>query len=198
MSLFKQILIAVFIYNLPFGLLAQSNLPVVKGASRDFVYFNRGDSLSISEENGQILQPVWMIYHAEEDTIGLDPGLSTRGRFRAIHLQKIFKEIALSAYYSTPFRNNILTLQPLIDSRSAELVYYDQADIAALVKKIDHLYPQPVIIVAHPETVGKIIFQLSSLEDATKPVGFLSDKILLLKRKLKGQAKLHTLTYTVR
>lgn len=100
-------------------------------------YFSNGDSLympSLTQEDQQLIV---FLFHAEQDTIGLDPGLSIQGRYRAIKLLNLMKNIPFAAYYTTPFRNNILTLQPLVDRNKAEIQYYDQADIKALVKKLN-------------------------------------------------------------
>jgi len=176
----------------------QSELPILRRGTSDQLFFNQGDSLSLVKEGNQNVQSVIMLFHAEEDTIGLDPGLSTRGRFRAFNLQKIFAKIPFAGFYTTPFRNNILTLQPLMDAQKKEAVYYDQADIAALVKKIDYLYPAHVMVMVHPPTLHKVIQQLGGPPNAFSASGFLSDKILVLKRDRSGIAKLHVMSYTVR
>ena len=59
------------------------------------MYFTSGDSIPMSYSGKDTAQYFFFIFEAEEDTIGLDPGLSTNGRWRAIHLAKIFKEYSL-------------------------------------------------------------------------------------------------------
>ena len=44
-------------------------------------------------------QYFFFIFEAEEDTIGLDPGLSTNGRWRAIQLAKIFKNYSQKQFF---------------------------------------------------------------------------------------------------
>lgn len=162
------------------------------------LYFSNGDSLSMPSLTQKDQQLVVFLFHAEQDTIGLDPGLSIQGRYRAINLLNLMKNIPFAAYYTTPFRNNILTLQPLVDRNKAEQQYYDQADIKALVKKIDYLFPQPVIIMVHPETVNDLVQQL-----ATGPVEFnieakKADQLFFLERKQNQAASLNSCKYNFR
>ena len=90
--------------------------------------FENGDSMVLEPDK----QLIVLLFHAEQDTIGLDPGLSTEGRWRAINLLRIMKTIEFGAFFTTPFRNNILTLQPLVDYKKTQPRYYDQSDIQVL------------------------------------------------------------------
>ncbi|MBK9109049.1 MAG: hypothetical protein IPM92_11965 [Saprospiraceae bacterium] len=179
--------------------LCQSPDPQVIRIHKGIAYFNNGDSLLLERPSKNPQQSIFLLFHAEEDTIGMDPGLSIQGRYRAIHLLKLFKELDMRAFYSTPFRNNVLTVQPLLDSKRIELIYYDQADIAALVQKIDHIYPASVMIVVHPQTIHKILSQLTGKELSYKPSGNLSEKLVFLNRnKTNGSYLLKNMRYAIR
>lgn len=161
-------------------------------------YFSNGDSLympSLTQEDQQLIV---FLFHAEQDTIGLDPGLSIQGRYRAIKLLNLMKNIPFAAYYTTPFRNNILTLQPLVDKNKAEIQYYDQADIKALVKKIEYLFPQPVIIMVHPETVRDLVHQLAGGPIDINIDGNKADKLFFLERSRNQEASLNSCKYNFR
>lgn len=162
------------------------------------LYFFTGDSLSLPSLSQEDQQLVVFLFHAEQDTIGLDPGLSIQGRYRAINLLNLTKNIPFAAYYTTPFRNNILTLQPLVDRNKNELQYYDQADIKALVKKIDYLFPQPVIIMVHPETVSDLVHQLAARPVELNIEGHKADQLFFLERSRNQPARLNSCKYNFR
>lgn len=162
------------------------------------LYFSDGDSLELPSLAGEHQQLVVFLFHAEQDTIGLDPGLSIKGRYRAINLLNLMKNIPFGDYYSTPFRNNILTLQPLMDKNKAEIQFYDQADIKALAKKIDYLFPQAVIVMVHPETVGDLVNQLADTQIEINIDGSRTDKLFFLERTRLQPARLHCCRYHYR
>ncbi len=170
-------------------------MPSLERLKNGKAYFSNGDSINIPSLQGRDYQMVLMVFHAEEDTIGLDPGLSIPGRYRALNLLKLFREVPFSGYYTTPFRKNILSLQPLLDAKNGKTSFYDQADIKALVKKVDVLYPEPVIIMVHPETVSDLVNQLSSLHLTPEQCQNKSDQLLLLERGKTKNSRIHFLHY---
>lgn len=198
MSFFQYISILILAITGQLGL-CQSVEPQLMRIQKDCIYFTNGDSLLMERPAKNPAQSIFLLFHAEQDTIGMDPGLSIQGRYRAIHLLKLFKELDIKACYSTPFRNNVLTMQPLMDSKKIEVIYYDQADIAALVQKIDHIYPATAMIVVHPQTIHKILSQLTGKELSYKSAGNLSEKLIFLSRNKKSNSyAMKNLRYPIR
>jgi hypothetical protein len=74
------------------------------------MYFTSGDSIQLSYTGKDTAQYFFFIFEAEEDTIGLDPGLSTNGDGEQFILQKYLKNYSFKTIFSTPFRKGILTL----------------------------------------------------------------------------------------
>lgn len=162
------------------------------------LYFSNGDSMKlVSLENDQY-QLILFIFHAEEDTIGLDPGLSVNGRWRAIHLLKLFKEIPFKGFFTTPFRNNILTLQPLVDHKKANIAYYDQGDLQKLAENIQKLNPDPVIVVVHPETVAILFEKLCQKKFEISLDGNLSEKIIMIQKNKNLPSPWREFKYSIR
>ncbi|MBK8298638.1 MAG: hypothetical protein IPK91_15445 [Saprospiraceae bacterium] len=156
--------------------------------------FENGDSMVLDPDK----QLIVLLFHAEQDTIGLDPGLSTEGRWRAINLLRIMKTIEFGAFFTTPFRNNILTLQPLVDYKKTQPRYYDQSDIQVLIKEIANLSPYPIMVMVHPETVG-LIFERITQSKLTMDISTnRSDKMILIQRDRKQGILWKTCTYKVR
>ncbi|MFZ1255456.1 MAG: hypothetical protein WAR77_03845 [Saprospiraceae bacterium] len=182
---FILVLISGLFLNVHFGY-SQADLPTVHSITPNQIYFKNGDSLLLKSGKSADYQLIILLYHAEQDTIGLDPGLSVDGRWRAINLKKLFNEIPFEGYFTTPFRNNILTLQPIVDSKKMRPYLYDQADIQALTKGIDNLFPKPVMVIVHPETVGLIFEHLTGVKWSLKMGNKLSENLVFLERsKLK-------------
>ncbi len=165
-----------------------------------YFIFNRDeDSLQIKAlKNPASHQLLFFFFAAEEDPIGLDPGLSTDGRWRAINIINIFKELDPNSLFSTTFRRNILTLQPYSDSRNLEIQFYDQADLEALVNKIGKMKAEDAIIMVHRESVSKLIESLSGVPFTYTLENSCSDRIFVLERPMNGQAVLHSFRYDIR
>jgi hypothetical protein len=178
-----------------FGQATMHSITKVDGS---LLRFNDGDSLPLIALKSSDYQLIVLVFHAEEDTIGMDPGLSIDGRWRAIHLSKLIKDIDFNGYYTTPFRNNILTMQPLLDSKHAKYSYYDQGDIQALCEGIKKSFPSPSIVVVHPETVNNILEQLTQQKTALVMNGNLSEKIIFIQRSKKYSSFWTEFKYSIR
>lgn len=189
------LLITVLLQGTSFGQTSDRTISSIDGNQ---LRFSDGDSLPLIALKSADYQLIILVFHAEEDTIGMDPGLSIDGRWRAIHLNKLLKDIDFKAYYTTPFRNNILTLQPLLDNKHGKLSYYDQADIQALCEGIKKSFPSPAMVVVHPETVNNILEQLTKQKITNVMNGNLSEKIIFVQRSNKYNSFWTELKYSIR
>jgi hypothetical protein len=82
---------------------AQDEPPVLSGIRGSYLILNGGmDSMKLTGLESSSHQLIFCMFHAEEDPIGLDPGLSTDGRWRAINLLKILKNLEFKALFTTP------------------------------------------------------------------------------------------------
>ncbi|MDQ3141315.1 MAG: hypothetical protein M3Q56_03605 [Bacteroidota bacterium] len=190
--------LCLFVFDFSF---AQNNIYSTKTINKiqgDFVFFSKSDSLKITGLSNLETQLYFLIFHAEKDSIGLDPGLSTDGRWRAIHLMNILKPLNIKGFITTPFRRNILTLQPLVDLKKEKIKYYDQADLESLYKNLDNFFPDPIVMVIHPETLPKIYEYYMKNKFSEMLNGDLSNRFFILERTKKGAAKFHSLKYNIR
>lgn len=177
---------------------SQNHLKTIQKISGNKIYFKTGDSLSLDLSLNSKSQFIVFAFHAEEDTIGMDPGLSIDGRWRAINLLNICKELNFKGYFTTPFRNNILTLQPLVDYKQSKMSYYDQADLEKLSQNIKTLYPSPVLVMVHPESVGKLFEQLTKQKLNISLEGNLSEKLILIQRYTTQASHWKEYKYSIR
>lgn len=177
---------------------AQTAIPKIVQLQGSTLLFSNGDSLPLVALKDTNYQLIILLFHAEEDTIGLDPGLSVNGRWRAIHLNKLFRDINFKGYFTTPFRNNILTLQPLMDYKECKASYYDQADIQALTENIKTMFPSPVIVMTHPETIKLIFEQLTQHKNFTVKGEKYSEKLIIIQRSKKRPTVWNEFKYSIR
>ncbi len=177
---------------------SQDQKKVIQKISGNYLYFKTGDSTYLDLNDPSRHQLIIFAFHAEEDTIGMDPGLSINGRWRAINLLNILKQVHFKAYFTTPFRNNILTLQPLVDFKQSKMTYYDQADLETLTEQIKKLYPGPVIVMVHPESIAKVFHYLSKQKLTISLEGNLSEKLLFIQRDATQAVSWKEYQYSIR
>ncbi|MBL0237076.1 MAG: histidine phosphatase family protein [Saprospiraceae bacterium] len=125
-----------------------------------FVSNDAKDSVFSKDLKNPSVQTIYLLLHAEIDSIGLDPGLTSEGRWRAIKLIKLFKEREIKAFFTTPFRRNILTLQPIVDSYGKEVIYYDNSDLKSFYKQLDLYKNGDFIVIVDKSYVKEIIANL--------------------------------------
>ena len=121
------------------------------------------DSVFSKDLKNPSVQTIYLLLHAEIDSIGLDPGLTSEGRWRAIKLIKLFKEREIKAFFTTPFRRNILTLQPIVDSYGKEVIYYDNSDLKSFYKQLDLYKNGDFIVIVDKSYVKEIIANLTMM-----------------------------------
>lgn len=173
-----------------------STLSAIRG---NYFILDKGqDSLLIQGLKHSSTQLIFFFFAAEEDPIGLDPGLSIDGRWRAINLLSIFKELPIDALISTPFRRNILTIQPLSEVKKMDIQYYDQADLKAFHDNIKHLRSGEAIVMVHKETIVKILEHYLQKPFTGTIENPLYDRIFVLERPVSGLCTLHSFRYDIR
>ncbi|MEP7196179.1 MAG: hypothetical protein ABI851_06635 [Saprospiraceae bacterium] len=174
-------------------------LPLLTAIRGNYFILNHdSDSLFVSGLKNSNSQMIYFLFAAEEDPIGLDPGLSNDGRWRSINLLNIFRDYDLAAYFSTPFRRNVLTLQPLSEYTKIPVSYYDQADLKSLYDKLNKLKSSDVIIMAHKESLPKIIEHFTQKGFTENITDQVYDRIFVLERSLSGLSTVRVFKYDIR
>ncbi|MEO6189069.1 MAG: hypothetical protein ABIO44_00605 [Saprospiraceae bacterium] len=174
-------------------------LPMLSGIRSKYFILNNGEDSCLSNglKNSSV-QMIYLLFAAEEDPIGLDPGLSIDGRWRSIHLMNILKDEDIAACFSTPFRRNELTLQVLSEKIQIPITYYDQADLKSLFNKIQNLKNNSTVVMVHKETLPLIIEHFTQKAFTESIVNQPSDRIFVLERPVKGTSKIQTFRYNIR
>jgi broad specificity phosphatase PhoE len=78
--------------------------------------WHRGGLVFASGRNGRPATVVFLLRHAEKDTVATDPPLSTRGRERAVALARLMRKTRIAAIYATQYIRTQQTVRPLCDS----------------------------------------------------------------------------------
>ena len=191
--------IVVFINLLLISNVFGQEQATLSGIRNKYFILNNGEDSCLSNglKNASV-QMIYLLFAAEEDPIGLDPGLSVDGRWRSINLMKILKDEEIEACFSTPFKRNELTLQVLREKLQIPLTYYDQADLKSLFNKIKNLKNNNVVVMVHKETLPLIIEHFTQKAFSESIINQPSDRIFVLERPLKGTSKVQTFRYNIR
>ncbi|MBL8891159.1 MAG: histidine phosphatase family protein [Planctomycetaceae bacterium] len=116
-----------------------------------------------TESNTQNHELTWLIVrHADRD--GSNDGLTTAGHERAKQLATLAKTLRVSAVYSTDLRRTRDTAQPTADTNQLTVQTYQQPT-SEWLNEVRKANPAGVVlIVAHSNTVGVIVSELTGTE----------------------------------
>lgn len=96
---------------------------------------------------------VYAVRHAEKGE-GRDPGLTEAGAARAAELQRVLKDVAFDAVYSTNTLRTRSTAQPVAEGHGLEVTTYDPGGIAKQLKAGE---ARTVLVVGHSNTTPDLI-----------------------------------------
>ncbi|MDB5261329.1 MAG: phosphoglycerate mutase [Adhaeribacter sp.] len=134
---------------------------------------------------------IYLVRHAEKDTRNpndQDPDLTETGRKRALALKAYLQGVKVDGLFSTPYKRNQKTLQPLAQGRPIQ--FYESHNYALLRDKIlSEFKGKTVVVVGHSNTVLPIIEAFG----AKKPIKEITDSdydnIFRLTVSPQGKAK---------
>ncbi len=118
---------------------------------------------------------VYLVRHAEKDISNpseQDPDLTPGGLARAEALRDLLEEQEIAALYTTKYKRNRSTLQPLAEAEGLQMKVYEAHSFNSLKDTIlkDHA-GQTVVVVGHSNTVLPIIEEFG----AKRPVPDISE-----------------------
>ena len=144
---------------------------------------------------------VIFIRHAEKDLTQLDnPGLSDQGRVRVAELtrQLIDADVVagIDAIYSTSYRRNTETVQPLAKILSLEINYYNPTENEEVLENIlDNHKGKIILVVAHSNTVPILIADLGASKNVPPIAEHEYDNIYIVSIPWFGKTKTIRLRY---
>ncbi|MFA0964498.1 phosphoglycerate mutase family protein [Roseivirga sp. BDSF3-8] len=119
----------------------------------------KAEQPSAPAENKELTTLI-LVRHAEKVADGSeDPALTPKGEARAALLADMLSSAEINAIYSTPYRRNIMTVQPLADRMGMDITEYDPRQDPAVF--INNLLQQhegaKVLIAGHSNTVPHLL-----------------------------------------
>jgi len=139
---------------------------------------------------------VVLVRHAEPQTSGADPGLTTAGRKRAELLGFMFQHAGVTALFTSEFRRTKETAQPLAVRVSLVPEVLPGLNTAA---HRDHVLAVPsgvALVVGHTNTVPQLIAALGAGNNAQIAVNEF-DRMFIVSLRGAGGASLLSLRYRV-
>ena len=149
----------------------------------------------------QATTTVIFIRHAEKDLTQLDnPGLSDQGRVRVAELtrQLIDADVVagIDAIYSTSYRRNTETVQPLAKILNLEINYYKTTENEEVLENIlDNHKGKIILVVAHSNTVPILIADLGASKNVPPIAEHEYDNIYIVSIPWFGKTKTIRLRY---
>ena len=149
----------------------------------------------------QATTTVIFVRHAEKDLTQLDnPGLSDQGRARVAELtrQLIDADVVagIDAIYSTSYRRNTETVQPLAKILNLEINYYNPTENEEVLENIlDNHKGKIILVVAHSDTVPILIADLGASKNVPPIAEHEYDNIYIVSIPWFGKTKTIRLRY---
>lgn len=100
----------------------------------------------------QEITTIYMIRHAEKDTIGSNPELSEKGVKHALAWAKYFEDIPIDYFYTTITRRTQQTCASVAASKQKSIQFYKIPDFT-LKEVIEKHKGKTVLIVGHGNTI---------------------------------------------
>ncbi len=116
---------------------------------------------------------VYVFCHAEEDSLGLNPGLSERGALRARVLSGIFADAAVGAILTPPFRRTYLSARPLAESHGVDPILFEPEDAGSFLRLLSRA-PAPLVIITTSDHLDELraFFRLPTLAQNCYDIGY--------------------------
>ena len=96
---------------------------------------------------------IYLVRHAEKQTLPDDPPLTSCGEKRAVALKEFWSDIPIDAVYSTDYKRTTGTAAPVADAKDLEIQTYAPNALEAL-KEMLMTKQQDAIVVGHSNTTA--------------------------------------------
>ncbi len=147
--------------------------PYILYISEEYIHLDNGQKVHLPALSDDSIQALFIIRHAEEDSIGLDPGLSDAGNARATRLVALMRHAHLEQLYSILFRRTVLTIRPLVKAYGLKIEHYDPDQVNYLTRYRIPDHSGNSLVVGTRQSVPILLNLLTGTEDYTtipKPV----------------------------
>ena len=104
------------------------------------------------------LTKIIALRHAEKSNDGTeDPPLSEAGRQRADRLKKLLSDLPVDLLYSTFYKRNMQTLQPIAEARGMDIATYKAHDMSFVERVLREADGKTALIAGHSNTIPDLV-----------------------------------------
>ncbi|MEC8956405.1 MAG: phosphoglycerate mutase family protein [Pseudomonadota bacterium] len=149
----------------------------------------------------QATTTIIFVRHAEKDTsIDNNPGLTEAGKRRVFELTRQLKDAdvvtGIDAIYSTSFKRNIETVEPLARTLNLNIHKYEKDDYEIVLEEILDTYKGKIILVAgHSDTLPGLMAELGASKKVPDIADNEYDNIYIVSIPWFGKTKTIRLRY---
>ena len=139
-----------------------------------------------------------LVRHAEKETTGKNPSLTTAGKSRAQELSKLLEMEEIDVIFSSNYNRTLETAQPIATAKNMEITLYDPSDLQTFAATLQKDFSSSTkLIVGHSNTTPDLINILMKEQRLTHLSEKDYDDLFILTLLKNGQTKLLPLKYGV-
>ena len=162
----------------------------------DTLYLTKTDTVKIKEFINDSTTTVILSRHAETTGVGSDPSLSTAGQERATELDRLLRNTAIKAVYSTNFNRTKETASPIATTNNLSTQQYNPNSLGQFADLILNQYHNQVVYVAgHSNTTNVLINQFIGSNKYSIIPESEYDNLYIVSVSAKGNARVVHLKY---
>jgi broad specificity phosphatase PhoE len=149
----------------------------------------------------QATTTIIFVRHAEKDlSVKDDPELTEDGQRRAFELTRQMKDAdvvaSIDAIYSTPFKRNVATVEPLSKLLELPINLYDKNDYESVLETIlDNHKGKIILVVGHSDTLANLMAELGASKSVPTIADNEYDNIYIVSIPWFGKTKTIRLRY---
>ncbi len=108
---------------------------------------------TLGAQESPVLFTIYLVRHAEKQTLPDDPPLTSCGEKRAVAMKEFWSDVPIDVVYSTDYKRTTGTAAPLADAKDLEIQTYAPNALEVL-KEILMTKQQDAIVVGHSNTTA--------------------------------------------
>ena len=128
----------------------------------------------------QNITTIILIRHAEKETNGNDPSLSSAGFDRSYKLQKALPGYNPDYFYSTGYKRTQQTITPWVKAMNKTIIIYSADTIPALANHLKTMKGKTIVVAGHSNTTPQLANLLLGKEKYTSLDDAVYNKIFII------------------
>ncbi|SEL56576.1 Phosphohistidine phosphatase SixA [Colwellia chukchiensis] len=120
-------------------------------------------SLFVAPIQAQESYSIYLVRHAEKQTLDQDPKLTECGQLRASQLASMLAQANIKKIYSTPYRRTVATATPLAKQQQLIIKHYSPAKLNEFSQQL-LAQQENILVVGHSNTTPQLAALLSEIE----------------------------------